>query len=102
MVRLTNKKFLRGLERCNKWEEFNQSELDVWSCKIRNFKQRDLIILMTIWVESRGIPKIAWLEENLKGFTGHLWDGYHNHIKKMMEEIYLTSLFVYSQIRWIK
>lgn len=46
--------------------------MDVWFFKVKNFQHSDLVMSRTIWVQSKGITMIVWVQKNLKAYTSKI------------------------------
>ncbi|KAL1826941.1 hypothetical protein ACET3Z_005353 [Daucus carota] len=66
---LSNRKFLIRKDKKEGWEDWNNTDLSVWFCKIRDFHQGDNVISKVVWIECKGIPMPAWKDENLRALT---------------------------------
>ncbi|KAK1403272.1 hypothetical protein POM88_002877 [Heracleum sosnowskyi] len=69
VVGLSDRKFILRNEASPEWKDFVFKNLSIWFTVIRKFKEEDLIVPRTVWVECTGLPMTAWLEENLKAFS---------------------------------
>lgn len=72
MVGLSNRKFILRSESDSGWDEVQENDLSSWFPRIRKFTQQDLVMEKIVWVQSRGIPMNAWLEENVKAYTKNI------------------------------
>ncbi|KAL1832841.1 hypothetical protein ACET3Z_002492 [Daucus carota] len=69
---LSKRKFLISKGELGSWENLEKSDLSVWFCMIRKYEEMDHILTRQVWIECRGLPMPAWLEENLRAFTDRL------------------------------
>lgn len=51
------------------WKGVDFKALSPWFTVIRKFKEEDMIVPRTVWIECTGLPMIAWLEGNLKAYS---------------------------------
>ncbi|KAL1831657.1 hypothetical protein ACET3Z_001308 [Daucus carota] len=66
---LSKRKFLIRKDVKNSWGLFDKTDLSVWFCKIRDYRESDHIISKVTWIECKGLPMPAWKDENLKAIT---------------------------------
>lgn len=69
VIALSKRKFLVRKDNSDNWKDFEETDMSVWFCQIRDFMDIDHIISRTAWLECKGLPMPAWREENLKAFT---------------------------------
>lgn len=69
VVGLSERKFLLRSEKEEGWENFGLEPLLKWFSNIRSFEEKDLYLSRIAWLECKGLPMNAWVEENLKAFT---------------------------------
>ncbi|KAK1360354.1 hypothetical protein POM88_044828 [Heracleum sosnowskyi] len=72
VVGLSDRKFILRNEESPEWKDFAFKNLSHLFSVIRKFKEEDMIVPRTVWIECSGLPMLAWLEENLKAFSARL------------------------------